>query len=146
MKAFGKRPLGRLVYHLYACLFAVCDEVAVWFASLEPLVFHYFLQNLETQLQQAVVQFFIIKVFGDDGEYGFYDFAADGVGVDEGNDQIRHLFSAAVVLDGEDEGNEGLQDGVIELHYFSVSLGKHQRVEGVGCEEIADHAQQLELY
>lgn len=86
MKAFGKRPLGRLVYHLYACLFAVCDEVAVWFASLEPLVFHYFLQNLETQLQQAVVQFFIIKVFGDDGEYGFYDFAADGVGVDEGND------------------------------------------------------------
>jgi hypothetical protein len=49
-------------------------------------VLHYFLQDLETQLEQAVVQFFIIKVFGDDGKYGFDDFAADGVGVDEGND------------------------------------------------------------
>ena len=85
MKALRKRPLGRLVYHLYAGLFAVCDEVAVWLASLEPLVLHYFLQDLETQLEQAVVQFFIIKVFGDDGKYGFDDFAADGVGVDEGN-------------------------------------------------------------
>lgn len=85
MKALRKRPLSRLVYHLYAGLFAVCDEVAVWLASLEPLVLHYFLQDLETQLEQAVVQFFIIKVFGDDGKYGFDDFAADGVGVDEGN-------------------------------------------------------------
>jgi hypothetical protein len=86
VKPLGEGPFDCLVDHLDAGLLSVGDEVAIGLPLLVSLVFHYFVEYFEREFQQFVIQFFIIKVFGGDGEDGLDYLAADGVGVDEGDD------------------------------------------------------------
>jgi hypothetical protein len=64
----------------------------------------------------------------------------------EGYDQIGQHFCIFVLLDRENERDEGLQDGMVELHDLPVSLCQDQGIESVCCEDVADHAQKFELH
>jgi hypothetical protein len=68
------------------------------------------------------------------------------VAAEEGREQIGE---GEVLLggrgEGESEGEEGLEDGVVELDDFAVPLGEDEGVEGVGGEETAEVVQEGEL-
>ena len=78
-----------------------------------------------------MIQFFIVEIFGDDGQYVFDYFGVDGVGVDEGYDHVGEFLGIGVLLYGENERDEGLKYGMVELHNLSISFGQDQRIEAV---------------
>jgi hypothetical protein len=66
--------------------------------------------------------------------------------VDEGGQQVGHfLHLFGLYSDAEDEMNDGLEDGVIELHDFFIAFGEDERVELVTAVDVAEFFIQLKL-
>jgi hypothetical protein len=85
--------------------------------------------------------FLMIKVLDEHRQDIFYNFAIDGIQFHEGNDHLRQFHNSLFLpSDLKHKMNDRLQDGMIELHDFDISLGEDQRVEGIFLEDLTQSA------
>jgi hypothetical protein len=105
-----------------------------------------FLQDPEGELQLLRVEVFGVEVLGDGGDDILYVAAADRVAQEEGA-ECGEDFGVELEreFDGQQEGDEFIKDGVVELHDLFVPLEHDAEVEGVELVDLCDFGHGVDL-
>ena len=82
---------------------------------------------------------FLVKIFDENRKDSFDYFAVDGIVYNERLKQLCEIGNIGwLYLDGVDEEDDRLEDGMIEFYYLLVSFEENEGIELIGFVDVAN--------
>ena len=139
MEPLGKGPLNIPGPRSQTPFLSVGNKVAAGRCLIFFLMREQYLEQSEGHLQEVVANTFLVEIFDKNRKNGFDYFAVDGIVYNEGLKQLCEIGNIGwLYLDGIDEEDDRLEDGMIEFYNLLVSFEENEGIELIGFVDVAN--------